>query len=182
MTPACRRVAYVVGFSAPPVLQLDECLTLLRQRDWDSYVILSPTAATWVDVDHLAEVSGHPVRVEPRAPLEPSPLPEADAVLAAPLTFNSLCKWAAGINDTLALGILNESLGLPGVVLAAPCIKKTLQAHPAYRPGAARLKEAGVSLLDPDDHVGRGANGLAVLEWQSIVSLVIRQVDRALPR
>jgi Flavoprotein len=106
-----RRVAYV-GFSAPPVLQLAKCLELLRERGWDSYVTLSPTAATWVDVDHLAKVSGHRVRVAPRTPSEPDPLPDADAVLASPLTFNSLCKWAAGISDTLALGILNESLGL----------------------------------------------------------------------
>ena len=88
--------------------------------------------------------------VTPRTPSEPDPLPDADALLAAPLTFNSLCKWAAGISDTLALGILNESLGLPAPVTAAPCIKKALRAHPAYQPSATRLEEAGVSILDPD--------------------------------
>jgi hypothetical protein len=36
-----RRVAYVIGFSAPPVLQLNECIALLRERDWDCYAILS---------------------------------------------------------------------------------------------------------------------------------------------
>ena len=119
-------------------------------------------------------LSEHPVRVTPRTPSEPDPLPDADALLAAPLTFNSLCKWAAGISDTLALGILNESLGLPAPVTAAPCIKKALRAHPAYQPGAARLEEAGVSVLDPDDHVSRGPDGLAVLDWPSVVSSVTR--------
>lgn len=156
------------------MLQLDQCIALLRERDWDSYVILSPTAATWVDVDHLAKVSEHPIRILPRTPSEPDPLPDPDAVLAAPLTFNSMCKWAAGISDTLALGILNESLGLPAPVKAAPCIKKALRAHPAYRPAAARLKEAGVSILDPDANVSRGLDGLAVLDWPSIVSSVTR--------
>ena len=46
-----RRVAYVIGFSAPPVLHLHDFIALLRERDWDPYVILSPTAATWVDID-----------------------------------------------------------------------------------------------------------------------------------
>jgi phosphopantothenoylcysteine decarboxylase len=165
-----RRVAYVVGFSAPPVLQLDECLKLLRERDWESYVVLSPTAATWVDVDHLAKLSGHPVRVAPRTPSEPDPLPDANTVLAAPLTFNSLCKWAAGISDTLALGILNESLGIPAPVIAAPCIKKALRAHPAYQPNTARLTQCGVKILDPDGHVSRGPDGLTVLDWHSVVS------------
>jgi hypothetical protein len=36
-------------------------------------------------------------------------VPEADAVLAAPLTFNTINKWAAGISDTLALGLLSSS-------------------------------------------------------------------------
>jgi phosphopantothenoylcysteine decarboxylase len=169
-----RRVAYVVGFSAPPVLQLAKCLELLRERGWDSYVTLSPTAATWVDVDHLAKVSGHCVRVAPRTPSEPDPLPDADAVLAAPLTFNSLCKWAAGISDTLALGILNESLGLSAPVTAALCVKKALRAHPAYQPSTARLEGCGVGMLDPREHVGRDPNGLAVLDWQSVVSSAIR--------
>jgi hypothetical protein len=168
-----RRVAYVIGFSAPPVLQLDECLTLLRERNWDSYVILSPVAATWVDVDHLAKVSKHPVRVVPRTPSEPDPLPDADALLAAPLTFNSLCKWAAGISDTLALGILNESLGLPAPVTAAPCIKKALRAHPAYLPSKDRLAGSGVRVLDPDRLVSRRSNGSAVLDWTSVVSAMV---------
>jgi len=169
-----RRVAYIVGFSAPPVLQLDECVTLLRERDWDSYVILSPTAATWADVGHLAKISEHPVRITPRTPSESDPLPDADALLAAPLTFNSMCKWAAGISDTLALGILNESLGLPVPVTAAPCIKKALRAHPAYQPTATRLVEAGVNILDPDEHVSRGPGSLAVLDWPSVVSFATR--------
>jgi phosphopantothenoylcysteine synthetase/decarboxylase len=118
----------------------------------------------------LAKVSEHPVRITPRTPSEPDPLPDADALLVAPLTFNSLCKWAAGISDTLALGILNESLGLPAPVTAAPCIKKALRVHPAYQPSAARLEEADVTILDPDVHVRRGPDGFSVLDWPSVVS------------
>ena len=167
-----RRVAHVVGFSCPPVLQLEQCLTLLRGRDWDSYVILSPTAATWANVDKLAKVSGHPVRVAPRTPSEPDPLPDADAILAAPLTFNSLCKWATGISDTLALGILNESLGLPARVTVAPCIKSTLRAHPAYQSSVQRLTNAGVNILDPDHITSRNASSQTVLDWSTIVSSI----------
>jgi phosphopantothenoylcysteine synthetase/decarboxylase len=168
-----RRVVYVIGFSAPPVLHLDELLVMLDERVWDSYVILSPTAATWVDLDRLAKASGHPVRVEPRTPAEQDPLPPADAVVAAPITFNSLNKWAAGISDTLALGILNESLGLPMPVTAAPCIKSALRAHPAYRSSTRILEDVGVRILDPEHLVSRGPDGLAVLGWPLIVSSVV---------
>jgi hypothetical protein len=36
------------------------------------------------------------------------PLPPADAIAVAPATYNTINKWAAGISDTLALGILCE--------------------------------------------------------------------------
>ncbi|MQA08420.1 MAG: hypothetical protein GEU98_07665 [Pseudonocardiaceae bacterium] len=63
-------------------------------------------------------------------------LPNADAVLAAPLTFNTLNKWAGGHNDTLALGLLNELMGEGVPIVAAPCAKMVLRGHPAYRPAS----------------------------------------------
>ena len=160
-----RRVAYVVAFSAPPVLELGEFLQLLHARDWDTYVILSPTAATWVDIEDLAEVSGHLVRAEPRRPQEPDPLPHAETMLVAPLTFNSLNKWAAGISDTLALGLLNEGLGLDLPITVAPCIKPVLRRHPAYRESIDRLASLGVRVLDPEVILGRSESGTVTLNW-----------------
>lgn len=163
-----RRVAYVIACSAPPVLDLSRLLELLHERDWDTYVILTPTAATWVDVDALADASGHQVRVEPRLPGQPNPLPPADVVIAAPLTFNTLNKWAAGINDTLALGLLNEALGLGLPIIAAPCIKGALQQHPAYPGNVDRLRLAGVTMLDSDQVVVRSAV-VPVLDWRLVL-------------
>ncbi|MCW2900385.1 MAG: flavoprotein [Streptosporangiaceae bacterium] len=163
-----RRVAYVIACSAPPVLDLSRLVELLNERDWDPYVILTPTAATWVDVDALAEITGHPVRVEPRLPDEPNPLPPADVVIAAPLTFNTLNKWAAGINDTLALGLLNEALGLGLAIIAAPCIKEVLRRHPAYPWSVDRLRSAGVTILNSDQVVVSAATG-PMLDWSLVL-------------
>lgn len=161
------RVAYVIAFSAPPVLHLDEFLVILAEHGWDSYVILSPTAATWVDVPRLAEVSGHAVRVDPRIPQDQDPLPPADAIIAAPLTFNSLNKWASGISDTLALGLLNEALGLDLPIITAPCIKEALRLHPAYEASVKLLISVGVNVVDPA--VTRSSSGAVSLDWQDIL-------------
>lgn len=158
------RVAYVIACSAPPVLDLANLLRLLTDRGWTSYVILTPTAATWVDVAALSEASGQPVRVEPRTPADPDPLPPADAVIVAPLTFNSLNKWAAGISDTLALGLLNEALGLGLPIIAAPCVKEALRRHPAYPCSVDRLRSSGVTVLDRNDVVVYSAEG-PLLDW-----------------
>lgn len=164
-----RRVAYVIGFSAPPVLQLGDFIRLLQARDWDTYVILSPTAATWVDVNTLAGVSGHAVRVEPRLPTDLDPLPPADAVFAAPITFSGLNKWAAGISDTLVLGLLNEALGLKAPITAAPCVNEALRRHPAYALSVARLSSVGVAMLDPAAIVERTPSGFVTIGWHRVL-------------
>jgi len=45
-------------------------------------------------------------------PDEPDELPAADAVVVAPATSHTVSKWAAGITDTFAGGLLRELTGL----------------------------------------------------------------------
>ena len=127
--------------------------------------MLSPVAANWCDLDKLSASAGVNVRVELRRPTESDPWPRADAVLAAPLTFNTINKWAGGHNDTLALGVLNELLGEGLPIVAAPCAKAVLRSHPAYAASCRRLIECGVTFLDQDDTVVRDADGKANLDW-----------------
>src|SRR5262249_26499351 len=142
---------------------------LAIDRGWQPYVILTPVAATWVDVDALAAVSGKPVRVHPRPPDESDPLPNADAILVAPLTFNTINKWAAGISDSVALGLLNELLVGGPPIVAAPCAKSALRAHSAYGPSIRLLVSAGVTVLDQDVIVERGSDRLARFRWPKVV-------------
>lgn len=165
-----RRIAYVIGFGAPPVLHLHDFLQILHAHGWDSYVILSPTAATWVDATVLSKASGHPVRVQQRTPRQLKPLPPADAVFAAPLTFNSLNKWAAGISDTLALGLLNEAVGLDVPVTAALCINQTLRRHPAFAESLGRLSSLNISVLDRINKGAANDPGSAILDWPQVLA------------
>jgi phosphopantothenoylcysteine decarboxylase len=163
-----KRVVYVVGFAAPPVHDLASLVALLSYDGWDSHVVLSPTAADWVDSATLADASGNPVRFEPRRPDELDPLPPADAVITAPITFNSFNKWAAGINDTLALGLLNEAIGYDVPITAAPCVKAELRRHPAYETSHARLTNAGIEVLHPDTIAYRTPSGALTLDWHAL--------------
>lgn len=164
-----RRVVYVVATAAPPVLDLPRLFASLHERQWVTCPILTPTAASWVDVPNLAKTAGFPVRVELRLPGEEDPLPEADAVLAAPLSFNTLNKWAAGISDTLALGILNELLGTQVPIIAAPCAKSPLRAHPAYVASIKLLSSSAVTFLDPDRTVVRPPAEPVTFDWAQLV-------------
>lgn len=167
-----RQVAYLIGFSAPPVLHLDHLIRPMVSNGWDTYIILSPTAAKWVDQTMLTEISGQLVRTKSRLPTEQNPLPHPDVVIAAPLTFNSLNKWAAGINDNLALGVLNESLGLDTTVIVAPYVKTELRSHPAYNQSIDTLLSANVTVLNSFEATPGAGPGPPTPDWSQILSTI----------
>ena len=143
-----RRVLYWIMCAAPPVQDWRQPAGQLQEDGWDLYAIATQTASSWLDLDSLGPVTGHAVRTRQRLPHETDELPPADAVLVAPATFNTLNQWAAGINDTLALGLLNELLGLQVPIVVAMYCKTALAAHPAYRPNITRLQQAGATVLE----------------------------------
>ena len=53
-----------------------------------------------------------------------------------------------GINDSLALGILNELMGTDVPIVVAPFCKAALTSHPAYQANLELLRGAAVTILD----------------------------------
>ena len=111
----------------------------LWSAGWQVTVCLTAAATDWVaDVPGEALLDG---RIRP------------DAVTCCPATFNTLNKWAGGINDSAALGILNDAVGLGTPTLVVPMVADRLCRHPAWPTTVAFLNEAGVDILDPVDAV-----------------------------
>ena len=102
-------VLYVVACGARPAADLPAFVTWTQDQGWDTCVVVTPFALRFADTAGLAELTGHPVRSDYKRPEDPDVLPPADAFAVAPCTFNTLNKWANGISDTLALGLLNEA-------------------------------------------------------------------------
>lgn len=59
-------------------------------------------------------------------------------------------------------------------IIAAPCVKALLRAHPAYGESIPRLTAAGVRMLDPDTITSRGPDGLAAFDWPGIAGELAR--------
>ncbi|MGW0507568.1 flavoprotein [Micromonospora sp. NPDC003241] len=146
----------LVVCAAPPALRIGELIELLQEDGWTVCVTATPTAATWINREVLAVQTGYPVRAEWRKPGEPEPHPPATAVAVAPATFNVINKWAQGVNDTLALGILNEALGASIPVHAFPNVKPQLAVHPSYDWHLQLLREAGVAVAPLNAESGWG--------------------------
>jgi hypothetical protein len=155
--PIMSRVLYIVAGGAPLVARISGLITTAAQRDWDPCLILTPTAATWLadQVPEFAAQTGHPVRSSYKRPGEPDVLPPADAMAVAPASFDMINKWAAGISDNLALGLINEALGLDIPLVAVPQVNEPLARHPAWGRSLDLLQAAGVTFVDhgPDPEV-----------------------------
>jgi phosphopantothenoylcysteine synthetase/decarboxylase len=149
--PACqdRRVPilYLVATGARPAADLPDIAAQLIERGWTCCATLTPDALKFTDAARLAKLTGFPVRSVYKQPHEPDVHPPADAYLAAPVTFNSLNRWADGHSDTLALGLLNEALGMGKPIVAVPWINTALAAHPAVPGNLERLTAAGVIFI-----------------------------------
>lgn len=93
------------------------------------------------------------------------------------MTFNTANKWAGGISDTLAAGLLNELLGADVPIVAAPCIKSLLRTHLAYMSSVQRLTECGVTFLDPDRSTFKTDAGLADFDWLLVAETLDAAVE-----
>jgi hypothetical protein len=89
---------------------------------------------------------GGPVRSQYRSPGEPRS-PKADAIIVAPATYNTINKWANGISDNYALGILAEAPGLGIPVVVLPFVNSALASRPPFRDSIAKLRAEGVRIL-----------------------------------
>jgi flavoprotein len=143
------QVLYVItcaSSSAPRVYQYIEAA---QQRGWDVCSILTPHARNFVDTHRLEQMTSHPVRNEYKHPDEPDVLPRADAIIVFPATFNTVNKWAMGISDTLAVGLLSEYTGLKMPIVAVPCFLTGggLDSNPAFLRSIRLLRRAGVCVI-----------------------------------
>lgn len=141
---------YTVVCAAPAASSVREFIRLARHAAWMVRVISTPMGERFIDTDELAELTGDRVRIGFRMPDEPDELLKADAVVVAPATFNTINKWAAGITDTFATGLLCELIGAGVPILAVPLLKAELARHIAFERSLEVLRTMGVRVLfDP---------------------------------
>jgi phosphopantothenoylcysteine synthetase/decarboxylase len=143
-------LVYVVVCAAPPAARVGEFLALADRRGWEVAVVASPDAVPFLDPARLEHATGHPVRSAWRRPDEPTSVPDADAVVVAPATFNTLNKWVAGIADTVATGTVSEYMGRSVPMVVAPCVNPDLSRHPTFRHNLQVLAGWGVTVLFDD--------------------------------
>ena len=145
MTPNGRVLTAVVC-GAGPAAATGTLVKLAHDRGWRIQVVATPAALEFLDEQTIADQTGTPVRsqyAKPGAPRSRVP----DAILVAPATYNTINKWAQGISDTYALGILAEATGLGVPIVVLPFVNTALASRAPFRRNVESLRAEGVKIL-----------------------------------
>lgn len=130
-----------------------ELCRLLVRDGHDVTPLLTPEAETFVTTKTFEALA----RKEIPRDLYPH-LVEADLLVIAPLTANTMAKLANGLADSV---LAQAALAFHGPVLAAPAMNVRMWEHPATQENAARLREHGLELIGPEEgELAEGETGL----------------------
>ncbi len=177
------RVLYVVACAAGPAGEVGKLVDAALQDSWIVQVIVTPTGRDFVDVVAVESRTGRPVRSEYLKPGEThfDPLPKADAIIVAPATFNTINKWAHGISDTYALGVLAECTAFRLPIVVLPFVNSALASRRPFKRNVAALREEGIRVLlgkgefEPHEP-GTGGSRIDAFPWK----LALKETERLL--
>lgn len=161
------KVLYVIVCAAGGAGDVGRLVTLAQDEGWVVQIVATPPALDFIDVPALEQQTGRPVRSRYRKPDEPKP-PRADAIIVAPATYNTINKFAQGIADTYALGLLAEAPGLGIPVIVLPFVNSGLASREPFRRSVESLRAEGVPVLlgsgrsEPDTAAAGGGKRRAV--------------------
>ena len=175
-------VLYVVTCGSPAAREVGQLVSGAQELGWTVCVVATPDGRKFIDVPALAEQTGYAVRTTFKNPGEPDLLPAADAMIVAPATANTIAKWAVGIADTLALGLLVEGLGRGLPIVTVPFTNSGMAGHPAFGEALDRLRGWGVTVLWGDDVVpsfppGKGEAYTDAMPWDMALMEMRKRLD-----
>jgi phosphopantothenoylcysteine synthetase/decarboxylase len=145
VTPGGRVLAVVVC-GAGPATAIGTLVKLAQDRGWTVQVIATPAALEFFDEAAIQDQTGNPVRSQYAPPGAPRSL-IPDAILVAPATYNTINKWAQGISDTYALGVLAETTGLGVPTAVLPFVNAALASRAPFRRSVESLRAEGARIL-----------------------------------
>ncbi|MER5492198.1 flavoprotein [Streptomyces sp. NPDC002490] len=163
---------YVVVCAAGIAGDVGRLITAAQVAGWDVGVVATPQGLGFLEAKAVEEQTGYPIRSAWRLPGDPRPLPPPEAIAVAPATFNTINKWAAGISDTLALGILCEAYGSGIPVAVLPYLNAAQAAHPAYARSVEQLREMGVLVGSYAPHRPKAGGGADRFRWEEALELL----------
>ena len=133
-----------------------ELVRLLVTSGASVRVMMTRNAGGFITPLTMQTLSQNPVATDTFSLVEESQIghirlaDEADAIIVAPVTANILAKAAAGIADDIVTTVL---LATRAPVVFAPAMNVNMYTHTAVVENLARLRERGVTIVEPGEGV-----------------------------
>lgn len=131
----------------------------LRRRGATVQAVLSEAAAGIISPDALTYATGRPALTRCGGLVEHVVYcgegGEADLLLIAPCTANTIGKIACGIDDTPVTTFATTALGRGLPVVLAPAMHESMYRHPAVTANLERLRTFGIDLVGPKVEEGK---------------------------
>ena len=125
----------------------------LRRRGAEVQAVMSPAAARILHPGALTYATGRPAITEITGMVEHVEFcgegGEADLLLVAPCTANTLGKIALGIDDTPVTTFATTAIGRGMPVILAPAMHASMFRHPAIAGHLEVLAGWGIDVIDP---------------------------------
>ncbi len=136
-----------------------KCAHALRRRGAVVQAVLSEAAAGIISPEALTYATGRPAITRCTGLVEHVVYcgegGEADLLLIAPCTANTIGKIACGIDDTSVTTFATTALGRGMPVVLVPAMHESMYRHPAVIENLERLKTWGIDVVDPRIEEGK---------------------------
>jgi hypothetical protein len=180
------KVLYLIVCAAGPASDVGRLVQPAQDAGWTVQIVATPSAVDFIDVPELEKQTGRPVRSRYRKPHEPKS-PRADAIIVAPASYNTINKFAQGVADTYALGLLSEAPGLGIPVVILPFVNTALAVRVPFQRSVDQLRAEGVRvLLGPGEFEphppSSGPEQFDGYPWALALEHLTRPPDRHAPR
>nr|WP_300998720.1 bifunctional phosphopantothenoylcysteine decarboxylase/phosphopantothenate--cysteine ligase CoaBC [Methanoculleus sp.] len=131
----------------------------LRRRGATVQAVMTQAAAGIVHPDALTYATGRPAITRITGLVEHvlycGEGGEADLLLVAPCTANTIGKIASGIDDTPATTFATTALGRGMPVVVVPAMHESMYRHPGVAENLRRLRSWGIDVVDPKIEEGK---------------------------
>src|ERR1043166_9377640 len=130
--------------------------SLLTKQGCEVHVVMTADALRFITAVPFKTLSRHPVITDLYdddqgwQPAHIKLADEADLLLIAPATANTIAKLALGIADD-ALSCVALALNPQAKILIAPAMNGKMWLHPATQQNAAALKSRGAEFIGPEE-------------------------------
>ncbi len=129
-----------------------ELLRMLTKANYEVKVVISSSALEFIGAKTLETLTNNPIYADTFAPKQDTEhisLAEwADIFVIAPITANTISKFAAGIADNLITSIFNAYLGGKKPVIIAPAMNTGMLNNPFVQKNIKNLENEGVKIVE----------------------------------